>query len=186
MEPRPHVWAKPYLLVCAFVLYCRSLWVCSRSSEHVVSAATQISANKNMRAAAAQSEASFMPALCSQNHVHINILMNSWPLRSGPQGRNACMIEFTTGPNSQDFTLCKLACPAHAAESMTDGLLGLRTSLGLAPSPCRVCSRPSVYRPSALLLLAEDFFPPVLDVPARWRSKILNRLANTFWTWYKS
>ena len=49
------------------------------------------------------------------------------------------MIAFTTGPNSpnsQDFTLCKLACPVHAAESMTDGSLGLRASLGLALSPC--------------------------------------------------
>ena len=52
------------------------------------------------------------------------------------------MIAFTTGPNSpnsQDFTLCKLACPVHAAESMTDGSLGLRASLGLALSPC-MCS----------------------------------------------
>ena len=92
-----------------------------------------------MRAAAAQSEASLMPAHCSHNHVHCNIFMNSWPLRCGPKGRNACMIAFTSGPNSQDFTLCKLACPVHAAESMTDGSLGLRASLGLALSPC-MCS----------------------------------------------
>ena len=65
VEPRPHVWAKLYPLLHAVVLYCMSLWVCSRSAEHVVSAATQIAAaaNKNMRAAAAQSEASFMPRI---------------------------------------------------------------------------------------------------------------------------
>ena len=89
VEPPPHVCAKLYSLVHAFVLYCRSLWVCSRSAEHVVSAVTQTAANKNMRAAAAQSEASFMPAHCSQNHVHCNIDMNSWPLRSGLKGRNS-------------------------------------------------------------------------------------------------
>ena len=81
VEPRPHVWAKPYLLVCAFVLYCRSLWVCSRSAEHVVSAATHTAANKNMRAerlaAAAQSGASFMPAHCSQNHIPETLLRTS-------------------------------------------------------------------------------------------------------------
>ena len=37
------------------------------------------------------------------------------------------------------FSLCKLACPVHAAESMTDGSLGLRVSLGLALSSC-MCS----------------------------------------------
>ena len=153
VEPRPHVWAKPYPLVRAFVLHCRSLWVCSRSAEHVVSAATQIAANKNMHAAAAQSEASFMPALCSHNHVHCNIFMNSWPLRCGPKGRNACMIAFTSGPNSQDFTLCKLACPVHAAESMTDGSLGLRASLGLALSPCMVCSLLGAVPPPLPILL---------------------------------
>jgi len=79
----------PYPLVRAFVLYCRSLWVCSRSAEHVVLAATQTAANKKMRAAAAQSEASFMPAHSSQNHVHCNIFINSWPLRCGPRGRNS-------------------------------------------------------------------------------------------------
>ena len=30
VEPRPHVWAKRYPLVRAFVLYCRSLWVTGR------------------------------------------------------------------------------------------------------------------------------------------------------------
>ena len=89
VEPRPHVCAKLYSLVHAFVLYCRSLWVCSRSAEHVVLAATQTAANKKMRAAAAQSEASFMPAHSSQNHVHCNIFLNSWPLRCGPRGRNS-------------------------------------------------------------------------------------------------
>ena len=128
------------VLLCCIAGHCGCQWVCSRSAEHVVSAATQIAANKNMRAAAAQSEASLMPAHCSHNHVHCNIFMNSWPLRCGPKGRNACMIAFTSGPNSQDFTLCKLACPVHAAESMTDGSLGLRASLGLALSPCMVCS----------------------------------------------
>ena len=62
-----------------------------------------LAANKNMCAAAAQAEASFMPAHCSQSHVHCNIFMTSWPLRGGPRGRNACMIAFTAGPNSQDF-----------------------------------------------------------------------------------
>ena len=95
VEPRPHVWAKLYPLLHAVVLYCMSLWVCSRSAEHVVSAGAQIAANKNMRAAAAQSEASFMPAHCSRNHVPCNIFMNSWPLRCGPKGPNACMIAWT-------------------------------------------------------------------------------------------
>ena len=100
LEPHQHVQPKPYPLVRAFVLYCRSLWVCSRSA--IVSAGARIAANKNMRAAAAQSEASFTPAHCSQNHVHCSISMNSWPLRRNPKGRNACMIALTS-PNSQDF-----------------------------------------------------------------------------------
>ena len=127
-----------------------------------------------------------MPAHCSQNHVHCNILMNSWPLRSGLKGRNACMIVFTTGPHGQDFTLCKLACPVHAAERMTDGLLGLRTSLGLAPSRCRACSRPSVDHPSPPPLLSRRLLPASFRCSRQSESKILIRFMNTFWTWYKS
>ena len=120
LEPRPHVWAQPYPLIRAFVLYCRSLWVCSRSAEHVFSAGAQIAANKNMRAellaAAAQSEASFTPAHCSQNHMHCTILMNSWPLRRSLKGRNACMIALSS-QNNQDFA--RITRPKHGSASRT-------------------------------------------------------------------
>ena len=115
MSPHPHpqVRSKPYPLARAFVLYCRSLWVFSRSAEHIVSAGAQIAANKNMRAAAAQSEASFTPAHCSQNHVHCNISMNSWPLRRNPKGRNACMIAFQS--KQPGFQITR---PKHGSASL--------------------------------------------------------------------
>ena len=73
------------------------------SAEHVVLPDAQIATNKNMRSAAAKSEASFMPALCHPICVFCYIFMNSWPLRSGLKCRNVCMITLTIAPKQPGF-----------------------------------------------------------------------------------